>query len=80
MPVFRLHFMDDPSRTELFDGEESEVVAAILAAHPGRSMELWRRSVLVRVFGRSAETGFLAQRGSARLQPNPPTPPTIVSR
>ena len=79
MPTFRLHFMDDPSRTELIDGEESEVIAAILAAHPGRSMELWQRSVLVRIFGRPAPTSFLAHPGAARPH-KPPTSTTIISR
>ena len=80
MPSFRLHFLDDPSHIELIDGEETEVVAAILAAHPGRSMELWHRTVLVRVFGRSAPTSFLVHRGNTRHPHRQPTATTIVSR
>lgn len=60
MPTFRLHFMDEPGRVDVLEGEEGDVVARILAAHPARGMELWRRTTLVRIFGRSTQVSFLA--------------------
>jgi hypothetical protein len=63
VPTFRLHFRDDPGRVDVIDGEESDVVATILAAHPARSMELWRRAALVRIFGRPLQVSFLASTG-----------------
>jgi hypothetical protein len=55
--------MDDPGRVDVIEGEESEVVARILVAHPTRGMELWRRTTLVRIFGRSPQVSFLASTG-----------------
>jgi len=80
VPKFRLHFMDDPSRADLIDGSESEVVAAILAAHPGRRMELWHDAVLVRVFGDLPHTSFLGYRGGFAGPPKRPTATSGMSR
>jgi hypothetical protein len=61
--LFKLHFMDEPGRVELLEGTEAEVVAAILAAHPTRQMELWQRSRLVRILGPRPQSSFLAGPG-----------------
>jgi hypothetical protein len=66
--------MDEPGRVDVLEGEEGDVVARILAAHPARGMELWRRSTLVRIFGRSTQVSFLASTGhrSGSRRTSPP--------